>query len=291
MNNTTGDMIHASILDGRHVASEIKKDIQLNVEKRLKHGLRPPGLAVVLLGDDPASCIYVNSKRKTCVELGFNSFAYNLPVQTTESELLSLIDTLNNAEDVNGILVQLPLPTHINTATVIEHIHPTKDVDGFHPYNLGRLAQGNPALRPCTPYGIIKLLDYYQIELQGKYAVVVGASNVVGRPMALELLLAKATVTVCHSATVALERHIRMADIIVVATGKRDLIDTTWLNKNQILVDVGMHRLPNGTIRGELDFHAAKNNVAWITPVPGGVGPMTICMLLYNTLLAAQRAC
>ena len=290
MNNKT-NRIHASILDGRHVASDLKKDIKLNVEKRLEHGLRPPGLAVVLLGDDPASCIYVNSKRKTCVELGFNSFAYNLPVQTTEPELLLLIDTLNNATDIDGILVQLPLPTHINTATIIEHINPAKDVDGFHPYNLGRLAQGSPALRPCTPYGVIKLLDYYQIELQGKHAVVVGASNIVGRPMALELLLAKATVTVCHSATVGLEQHVRMADIVVVATGKPGLIDTKWLNKNQILVDVGMHRLPNGTIRGELDFHTAKNNVAWITPVPGGVGPMTICMLLHNTLLAAQGVC
>lgn len=287
MNNKT-DENSASILDGRLVASEIKKKIQHAIETRQQQGLRPLGLAVVLLGDDPASHIYVNNKRKACVELGFKSFAYNLPSETTEKELLTLIDKLNNEAEVDGILVQLPLPAHIHTPTIIEHINPSKDVDGFHPYNFGRLAQGNPSLRPCTPYGVIKLLDYYHINLAGKHAVIVGASNIVGRPMALEFLNAKATVTVCHRATCELEKHVRMADIIVVATGIPDLINTSWLNKKQILIDIGMHSLQNGSVRGEVDFQAAKNKVAWITPVPGGVGPMTICTLMENTLLAGQ---
>lgn len=280
----------ASILDGRYVATEMQKAIGREVMARVQQGQRPPGLAVILLGDDPASCIYVNAKRKACENLGFHSFAYNLPAETNEQELLTLVDTLNDSEEVDGILIQLPLPKHIHTPTVIERIQPGKDVDGFHPYNFGRLAQGNPWLRPCTPYGVIKLLNFYQLDLVGQHAVVVGSSNIVGRPMALEFLHAKSTVTICHRSTRHLEQHIRAADIIVVGTGTPDIVKTDWLHEKHIVIDVGMHRLDNGRVRGEIDFNTAKHKVAWITPVPGGVGPMTICMLLHNTLLAAQHA-
>ncbi len=279
----------ASLLNGKVVAASIREKIKHDTSKRIQQGLPSPGLAVILLGENPASMIYVNNKRLACLEVGFKSFAYNLPNQTSEHELLSLIDTLNKSNEVNGILVQLPLPAHINTARIIEHICPIKDVDGFHPYNLGRLAQGNPQLRPCTSYGVMNLLKHYHLALAGKHAVVVGTSNIVGRPMALELLLAKATVTNCNRSTRGLEHHIRMADLIVVATGTADVINTDWLHSDQILVDVGMHRLHDGTIRGDVDFNTAKNKVAWITPVPGGVGPMTICTLLQNTLLAAGQ--
>lgn len=281
------DNMSASILDGKFVAAEIRHQIKQNVATRIQQGYRAPGLAVVLVGAEPASTIYVNNKRRACTEAGFNSYAYNLPIETRENELLSLIDTLNESVDVDGILVQLPLPAHINTNAIIERINPGKDVDGFHPYNLGRLAQGNPQLRPCTPYGVMKLLDYYHLPIVGKHAVVIGASNIVGRPMALELLHAKATVTICHSATRELKEHVRMADILVVAAGKPNLIDTNWLHSTQILIDIGIHRRHDGTIHGDVDFNKARENVAWITPVPGGVGPMTICMLLQNTLLAA----
>lgn len=280
----------ASILDGRRVATEIQKNIAQDITTRINKGQRAPGLAVILLGDDPASCIYVNAKRKACELLGFQSFAYNLPDTTTEKELVSLVNILNDTEEVDGILIQLPLPKHIHTPSIIESIKPSKDVDGFHPYNFGKLAQGHPTLRPCTPFGIIKLLDFYQLDLVGQHAVIVGSSNIVGRPMALEFLNAKATVTVCHRSTQRLEQHIRSANIIVVGTGTPDIIKSDWLNEKQIVIDVGMHRLNNGRVRGEIDFNTAKNKVAWITPVPGGVGPMTICMLLHNTLLAAQHA-
>lgn len=279
----------ASILDGKRVASEIKATIKHHVELAIEHDHRPPGLAVVLLGDDPSSALYVKGKRQACLDVGFHSFAYHLPYHTTEKELLLLIDTLNQATDVDGILVQLPLPEHISTHTIIEQINPLKDVDGFHPYNLGRLAQGNPTLRPCTPYGVMQLLAYYHLAIQGKHAVVIGTSNIVGRPMALELLLAKATVTLCHSLTEQLEHHVRHADLIVSATGVHHIIDVDWLNENQIIIDVGMHRLSDQTLCGDIDFHHAKHKVAWITPVPGGVGPMTIATLLQNTLSCAQK--
>lgn len=277
----------ASIIDGKHVAGEIRNRIKHKVSAYTAEGHRAPGLAVVIVGDDPASHIYVNNKRKACTEVGFNSYAYDLPTTTSEKALLTLINTLNERTDVDGILVQLPLPAHINTTTVIEHIKPSKDVDGFHPYNLGRLAQGNPLLRPCTPYGVMQLFEYYQLALPGKHAVVVGASNIVGRPMALELLLAKATVTVCHRATRHLEQHVRVADFLVVATGVYDVVKPNWLHAEQIIIDVGMHRRQDGILHGDIDFNDAKKNVKWITPVPGGIGPMTICTLLQNTLLAA----
>ena len=278
----------ASLLDGKRVANDIKIKIKQKVRDRSLQGYRPPGLAVILLGNDPASSIYVANKRRVCSEVGFHSYAYDLPQQTSEKELLSLIDSLNKNESIDGILVQLPLPEHINTTHVIEHIHPKKDVDGFHPYNLGRLAQGSPLLRPCTPYGIIQLLNDYQLTLHGKHAVVVGASNIVGRPMALELLLAKATVTICHSATRQLQEHIQMADIVVVAAGSYDVVKANWFHSSQVIIDVGIHRNDDGKIHGDVNFNEARTNVAWITPVPGGVGPITIATLLQNTLLAAE---
>lgn len=279
----------ATILDGKSVAAKIKMQLKQDVATRLQQGRRAPGLAVVLVGENSASTIYVNHKRAACLDVGFNSYAYHLPSETTESELLTLIDNLNKDSDVDGILVQLPLPSHINTRQIIEHIHPDKDVDGFHPSNLGRLAQGNPRLRPCTPAGVIELLNHYQLPITGLHAVVIGASNIVGRPMALEFLLAKATVTICHSSTRNLEQHVRIADIIVVATGVANIINTDWLQPTQILIDIGMHRRQDGTVHGDVDFNIAKDRVDWITPVPGGVGPMTICMLLQNTLFAADH--
>lgn len=277
----------AAILDGKFVAKEIKKTIQQFIQARIAKGYRPPGLAVILLGADEASAIYVKNKRHICLEAGFNSYAYDLPSQTSEEELLALIDTLNADDNVDGLLVQLPLPSHIDTSKIIERISPQKDVDGFHPYNLGRLAQGRPALRPCTPHGIMQLLKYYKLDMQGMNAVVIGASNIVGRPMALELLLAKATVTICHSATENLEHHVRHAQLLIVAAGKYNVVKTDWLNNNQIIVDVGIHRSQDGKVHGDVDFEAAKNRVKWITPVPGGIGPMTVATLLQNTLFAA----
>ena len=279
----------ASILDGKMVAADIRQRIKNNVTARIIEGHRPPGLAVVLVGENPASTIYVNNKHKACTEAGFNSYAYHLPMDISEDELLSLIDTLNISKDVDGILIQLPLPAHINTSKVIERIDPDKDVDGFHPCNFGRLAQGNPLLRPCTPYGVMKLLDYYQLSVAGKHAVIIGSSNIVGRPMALELLLAKATVTVCNRSTLKLENHVRMADLVVVATGTPNVINTDWLHCEQILIDIGIHRRQDGTVHGDVDFDEAQKKVAWITPVPGGAGPMTIAMLLQNTLFAATH--
>lgn len=278
----------AAILDGRLVASIYKNRLKDNIDARLQQGLRPPGLAVILIGDDPASLIYVSHKQKACLLHQFYSNTYHLAADTSEAELLALIDTLNHTTTIDGILVQLPLPKHINTQTVIERILPEKDVDGFHPYNLGRLAQGNPTLRPCTPYGIITLLKHYNVPLKGQDAVVIGASNIVGRPMALELLNEKATPVICHSATQNLEAHVRKATLVIVATGVKDVIKPEWLNHTQVIVDVGMHRLEDGTLRGDVDFHAAKHRVAWITPVPFGIGPMTICMLLHNTLHALE---
>ncbi len=279
----------ASLLNGAVLANELKENIKEQVLSMTQAGQTTPGLAVILLGDDPASLIYVQNKRKACLEVGFNSYSYDLPTKTSEKELLALIDSLNQDESIHGILVQLPLPNHIDTTRVIERIHPKKDVDGFHPYNLGRLAQGNPLLRPCTPYGVIQLLQHYQLPLQGKHAVVIGASNIVGRPMALEFLLAKATVTICHRATQNLEQHVRSADILVVAAGSYDIVKTTWLHQQHIVIDIGIHRHANGSLHGDVDFARAREQVAWISPVPGGVGPMTISTLLQNNLLAAKN--
>lgn len=277
----------AQILDGKQIAKEIRCVIADKIKEAKDSGRQPPGLAVILVGNDPASQVYVTNKRKACAEVGIISHAYDLAVDTSEDKLVDLIKALNQDADIDGILVQLPLPPHINSKTIIDTISPEKDVDGFHPYNLGRLAQRDPLLRPCTPYGIIQLLGAYKIPLHGMHTVVVGASNIVGRPMALEFLLAGSTVTICHRFTKNLEQFIRMAEIVVVATGICDVVNTQWLNKSQIVIDVGMHRLADGHLRGDLDYEKASKQSAWITPVPGGVGPMTIATLLQNTWLAA----
>jgi methylenetetrahydrofolate dehydrogenase (NADP+)/methenyltetrahydrofolate cyclohydrolase len=249
---------------------------------------RAPGLAVVLVGADPASQIYVRNKRQACEQAGFLSKAYDLPAETPEAKLLGLIDELNADPAIDGILVQLPLPAHIATEKVVERIRPDKDVDGFHPYNIGRLAQRIPKLRPCTPYGIVKLLEHYGEKFYGRHAVVVGASNIVGRPMALELLLMGCTVTVCHRFTEHTDRHVAEADILVVAVGKPGLVKGAWVKPGATVIDVGVNRMPDGSLKGDVEFEAARERAAFITPVPGGVGPMTVTMLLANTLTAAE---
>ena len=279
----------AQILDGKAIAESLKQDLKRATDIRLKSGKRPPGLAVVLLGADPASEVYVSSKRRGCEEIGFKSTSYDLPVTTTEAELLELINTLNHNSEIDGILVQLPLPVHINADNIIEHIAPHKDVDGFHPYNIGRLAQRNPQLRPCTPKGMITMLNETGIDLRGQEAVVIGASNIVGRPMSLELLLAGCTTTVCHRMTRDLELHVRRADILVVAVGKPNFIPGEWVKPGAIVLDVGINRLKDGSLVGDVEFHAARDKAAWISPVPGGVGPMTVATLLENTLYAAEN--
>lgn len=278
----------AKIIDGKAVAADLKQQLKLATAERLAEGKRRPGLAVILIGANPASQVYVGSKRKSCEEIGFKSEAYDLPETATEEELLSLIDKLNQDTDIDGILVQLPLPQHISAETVIERIAPHKDVDGFHPYNIGRLAQRNPQLRPCTPKGVITLLRTTGVDLKGLEAVVVGASNIVGRPMALELLLAGCTTTVCHRWTKNLEEQVRRADLLVVAVGKAGFIPGEWIKQGAIVIDVGINRLENGKLTGDVEFDKAKEKASWITPVPGGVGPMTVATLLENTLFAAE---
>ncbi|BDZ73149.1 bifunctional protein FolD [Methylophaga marina] len=278
----------AKIIDGKAVAADLKQQLKLATAERLAEGKRRPGLAVILIGANPASQVYVGSKRKSCEEIGFKSEAYDLPETATEEELLSLIDKLNQDDDIDGILVQLPLPQHISAETVIERIAPHKDVDGFHPYNIGRLAQRNPQLRPCTPKGVITLLRTTGVDLKGLEAVVVGASNIVGRPMALELLLAGCTTTVCHRWTNNLEEQVRRADLLVVAVGIAGFIPGEWIKQGAIVIDVGINRLENGKLTGDVEFEKAKEKASWITPVPGGVGPMTVATLLENTLFAAE---
>ncbi len=277
----------ASILDGKKLAGLRRNKLKQTISEHIKQGYAVPELAVVLIGDDPASLIYINNKKKACEDVGIRSLEYKLPESTSEQELLDLIDRLNQSPNIDGILVQLPLPAHINDTAVIERIRPDKDIDGFHPYNLGRLALRIPLMRPCTPMGVMTLLDYYNIPVKRQHAVVIGASNIVGRPMCLELLLAGATVTVCHKFTPDLKKHVQSADIIVVAVGKMDIVDTEWLSSKQVLIDVGIHRRQDGSIRGDVDFQKAQEKVAWITPVPGGVGPMTIVSLLENTYFSS----
>jgi len=278
----------AQILDGKLIAQQLKQSLKIATDKRIAAGKRPPGLAVILLGSDAASQVYVGSKRRSCEQIGFKSVSYDLADTTSEDELLALIDTLNNDPEIDGILVQLPLPSHINTERVIETITPHKDVDGFHPYNIGRLAQRNPQLRPCTPKGVMTLLANTDINIKGLEAVVIGASNIVGRPMALELLLAGCTTTVCHRMTKDLEFHVRRADLLVVAVGKPNFIPGEWIKQGAIIIDVGINRLDNGKLVGDVEFDVAKQKAAWITPVPGGVGPMTVATLMENTLYAAE---
>ena len=252
-------------------------------------GGRPaPGLAVVLVGENAASQVYVRNKRKTTEGVGMRSFAHDFPADVPEAELLALIDRLNADPTVSGILVQLPLPAHIDPERVTERIDPRKDVDGFHPYNVGRLVLKRPTLRPCTPYGCMKLLEATGEPLAGKHAVVIGQSNIVGRPMALELLMARCTVTVCHSATRDLPGIVRQGDVVVAGVGKANFVPGDWVKQGAIVIDVGINRMPDGKLCGDVDFDGAKERASWITPVPGGVGPMTIAMLLSNTLRAAE---
>ena len=279
----------ANIIDGKAIAAQIREDLKSQVAQRVAGGLRPPGLAVILVGSDPASEVYVGSKRRACDEIGFKSESHDLPTSTTEAELLQLIDKLNADTDIDGILVQFPLPDHIDTELVIERIHHDKDVDGFHPYNIGRLAVRMPVFRSCTPYGVMKLLESLDEPIKGMQALVVGASNHVGRPMSLELLMAGCTVTTTHRFTRELESHVRRADIIVVGVGRPGLVKGEWIKPGAIVVDIGINRTDEGKLVGDVEFEVASQNASWITPVPGGVGPMTVAMLMYNTFYAAQR--
>jgi methylenetetrahydrofolate dehydrogenase (NADP+)/methenyltetrahydrofolate cyclohydrolase len=281
--------LRARILDGKACAVEFKREVRAATDALERRGLRRPGLAVVMVGKHAASAVYVRNKRRACEESGIVSVAHDLPESTTEAELLALIDRLNADPAIDGILVQLPLPKHIASVAVLERIDPGKDVDGFHPYNIGRLAQGMPVARPCTPYGIILMLERARIELQGRHAVIVGRSNIVGRPMALELLIKAATITVCHSATRDLARHVGEAEILVAAVGKPGFVHGEWVRPGAVVVDVGINRLADGRLVGDVEFDGAAERAAWITPVPGGVGPMTIAALMKNTLEAATR--
>lgn len=278
----------AQLIDGKKISEQILQKLAGRVQQRLDNQLRRPCLAVVLVGEDPASAVYVRNKKRACETIGFESRSYELPIQTSESELLALIDEMNADKGVDGILVQLPLPKHINGQLVLERIVPHKDVDGFHPYNVGRLAVKMPLMRPCTPKGVMTLLEAYQIDVAGKKAVVVGASNIVGRPQALELLLARATVTVCHSATQNLAQEVAAADIVVVGVGQPNFVKGEWIKPGAIVIDVGINRLENGQLCGDVAFANARERAAMITPVPGGVGPMTIASLMENTLQAAE---
>ena len=279
----------AKILDGKAVASRVRQQVALEAAAFSVKKVRRPGLAVVQVGADPASSVYVRHKRKACAEAGIESFAYDLPASTGEAELLALVARLNKDDRVDGILVQLPLPKGLDATRIMDTIDPAKDVDGFHPVNTGLLAQKRPALRPCTPYGVIKLAEEYGIPLVGARATVVGASNIVGRPMALELLLARATVTVCHTGTRDLQAEVARADIVVAAVGKPGFVPGEWIREGAAVFDVGVNRLPSGALVGDVGYAAAAERAAWITPVPGGIGPMTIAMLLSNTLQAAGR--
>lgn len=279
----------AQLIDGKAIAANLRQQIAQRVAERRQQGLRAPGLAVILVGSDPASQVYVSHKRKDCEEVGFLSQAYDLPTSTTQEELMSLIDRLNDDPQIDGILVQLPLPDHLDSSPLLERIRPDKDVDGFHPYNIGRLAQRMPLLRPCTPKGIMTLLESTGADLYGMHAVVVGASNIVGRPMALELLLAGCTVTVTHRFTKDLPGHVGQADIVVVAAGKPGLVKGEWIKPGAIVIDVGINRQEDGKLVGDVIYETALPRAGWITPVPGGVGPMTRAGLLENTLHAAEH--
>jgi methylenetetrahydrofolate dehydrogenase (NADP+)/methenyltetrahydrofolate cyclohydrolase len=278
----------ARILDGKAVAERLTRGVREAVDTRTAAGKPVPGLAVVLVGENAASQIYVRNKRRMTDASGMRSFAFDLPAEATERALLDVIDRLNDDAAVNGILVQLPLPKGIEAERVIERIDWRKDVDGFHPYNVGRLVLKMPTLRPCTPLGCMRLLAETGVDLVGRHAVIIGQSNIVGRPMALELLMARCTVTICHSATRDLPALVRQADIVVAAVGKAGFVQGEWIRDGAIVIDVGINRAADGKLAGDVDFAAARERAAWITPVPGGVGPMTIAMLLANTLRAAE---
>lgn len=278
----------AQIIDGKAIANDLLNNIKSKIDRRIAASKRAPCLAVVLVGADPASAIYVRNKRKACEKIGIRSISHNLPASTSEADLLALIDSLNSDSSVDGILVQSPLPPQIRDEAIIERISVHKDVDGFHPYNIGRLTVRQPTLRSCTPFGVIKMLQASNIDLMGLDAVIIGVSNHVGRPMALELLLAGCTITSCHRHTKDLAGKVKSADLVVVAAGKAGLVQGDWIKKGAIVVDIGINRLSDGTICGDVDFNAAKQRASYITPVPGGVGPMTVATLMENTLLALE---
>lgn len=278
----------AEIISGKEVSQHIRGEVAKGTaELKEKTGITP-GLAAVLVGDDPASEIYVRNKRKACTEAGMYSEEHKLPAETTEEELLALVDKLNNDPNIHGILVQLPLPDHIDDTKVLRSVSPDKDVDGFHPYNVGLLVEGNPRFISCTPHGIIKMLEYYDIDIKGKEAVVVGRSNIVGKPVAMLLLHRHATVTVCHSRTQDLPGVTRRADILVAAIGRANFVTADMVKEGAVVIDVGINRNEEGKLTGDVDFEPVSEKASYITPVPGGVGPMTISMLLWNTLESAK---
>ena len=278
----------AQLIDGKKISQQRIEAVAQAVKARQEKGLHTPCLAVVLVGDDPASAVYVRNKKLACQKSGIESRSYELPSETTQDDLLKLVDELNGDSAVDGILVQLPLPAHIDSQAVLERIVPHKDVDGFHPYNVGRLVVKMPLMRPCTPKGVMTLLEAYGIDSKGKKAVIVGASNIVGRPQALELLLSRATVTICHSATQNLADEVAAADILVVGVGIPNFVKGEWVKPGAVVIDVGINRLDDGSLCGDVEFDVAKERASMITPVPGGVGPMTIATLLENTLHAAS---
>ncbi len=279
----------AQIIDGKQIAADVRSQVASKIQTRLAQGKRAPSLAVVIVGNDPASHVYVKNKKNACKEVGIESISYDLPADSTQEQLLSLVDELNNNSDVDGILVQLPLPAGLDSNQILERIKPEKDVDGFHPFNLGRLAQRLPVLRPCTPKGVMRLLESTGIDLHGQEAVVVGASNIVGRPMSLELLLAGCTVTTTHRFTRDLAYHVSRADIVVVGVGKPGLVKGEWIKEGAVVIDVGINRLEDGRLVGDVGYDEAVTRAGWITPVPGGVGPMTVACLMENTLEAAEK--
>ena len=278
----------AELIDGKAIAAEMRHQLSADVEVLVGNGVTP-GLAVVLVGEDPASRVYVSMKEKACAATGIFSVEHKLSAETGETELLELIASLNNDEKIDGILVQLPLPEHIDEAKVLEAISPSKDVDGFHPYNVGRLVTGNPVFQPCTPYGVMKMLEHTGVNLKGKEVVIVGRSNIVGKPVALMCLAEHATVTICHSRTVNLPQKVAAADVVIAAVGQPEMIKGDWIKKGAVVIDVGVNRVGEKKLVGDVEFAAACEHAAAITPVPGGVGPMTITMLLYNTLVSAKR--
>ncbi|MBB5322395.1 bifunctional methylenetetrahydrofolate dehydrogenase/methenyltetrahydrofolate cyclohydrolase FolD [Marinobacter oulmenensis] len=280
--------MNAKLINGKEIAAQVRQEVATGVEARIQKGLRAPGLAVIKVGNDPASSVYVGNKIKACETAGILSFSYDLPEDTSQQALEALVDELNENPEVDGILVQLPLPPHMDADPIVLRIRPDKDVDGFHPYNLGRLMQRHPTLRPCTPAGIITLLDSIGTPYKGQHAVIVGASNIVGRPMSMELLMKGATTTVCHRFTNNLPGYVSEADIVIAAVGKPGLVKGEWINPGATVIDVGINRMEDGKLRGDVEFDVASERAAYITPVPGGVGPMTIAILLQNTLHAAN---
>lgn len=276
----------AQLIDGKKIAQSVRSNVAQYVDTLVQANKRLPGLAVVLVGNNEASKVYVANKTRACEEVGFISKSFDLPLDTDQDTLLELVDKLNQDPEIDGILVQLPLPAGLNSEEVLERIHPHKDVDGFHPYNIGRLAQRIPSLRPCTPKGIMTMIESTKKPIKGMDAVIVGASNIVGRPMGLELLLAGCTVTTCHKFTKNLQEHVSRADLLVVAVGKPNFIPGSWIKPGAVVIDVGINRLDTGKLTGDVEFDVAKQKADWITPVPGGVGPMTVATLIENTLEA-----